>query len=733
MKGDFHIAEWAVQPQLNSIQRGKKVHHLEPKVMQVLLQLVTHSNEVLSKERLIQSVWPDTFVGEDVLTRSISEIRRAFEDDARAPRVIQTIPKTGYRLIAPVEFDPEETDPASSLSAGHHTAAASAPVAASSAPVAVLEPPAAPEPPAPLPAPPPRHSWRWIAAIMVVLLAGLGAWRVLPPRKAPKPLRALRTVPFTSYPGYQSQPAFSPDGNQIAFVWNGAGRDNYDIYVKVIGAETPLRLTTGPENDFSPAWSPDGRFIAYMTQSDSDSGIFLLPANGGAPRKLFTPHGSIEWDRGSLSWSPDGKNLIFPDGKSANSPSQIFQLSTETLQARPITTPPARWDGDISPVYSPDGRQLAFIRAIEAAIRDVYVMNADGSNLRRVTFDNRNIQSVAWDGDGRSVIFSSDRGGRPSLWRLSLENGAAPERIEVGSDDASFPAVAPKGSRIAYAQGKSNWSIMQVELRNGTAKPGDARLKPFLSSTLQDSSPHYSPDGSRLAFQSWRAGTQEIWLCNSDGTSPVKLTSFDGPLTGSPNWSPDGTRIAFDARPDGHSHVYAMTTAGSMPKAITSGDSNDIVPNWSADGRWIYFGSNRSGSWQVWKVPSEGGDAVQVTHNGAFIAAESRDGRWLYYTKVDQPGLWRMATASGTEEKVLDAPRLGYWGYWSLGGNGVYYLRNNTIEFKNTATGAVSRILQLDHTPPPFAGITVAPDGRTLLYTDSTELSSNITLVENFE
>lgn len=725
LKGDFHIADWEVQPQLNCIRRGKKVHHLEPKVMQVLLQLATYSGEVLSKDRLIHAVWADTFVGEDVLTRSISEIRRAFEDDARAPKIIQTIPKAGYRLIAKVELAAEEV------------AAPVSPAPASSAqePEPKDEPAKSAAAASALEAPAGSSRARRIplwAGVLAVLLFAAAVWYLARPRAVPKVANTLRTVPFTSYPGSQSQPAFSPDGNQIAFVWNGASRDNYDVYVKVIGAETPLRLTNDPDNEYSPAWSPDGRYLAYLRESQTDRGIYLIPANGGSARKIYNPTGAIEWDRASLSWSPDGKKLIFPDGKSASSPSQIFELAVDTLQAHNITSPPEHWDGDIGPAFSPDGRKVAFVRAIEAAIRDVYVMNADGSDLHRVTFDNRYVESLTWDVDGRSIIFSSDRGGRPSLWRLALEKGAAPERIEVGGEDATGPAVAAKGNRLAYSQSKSNWSIMQVALKGSAPKAAASRLKPLLSSTLQDSSPHYSPDGSRIAFQSWRAGTQEIWLCNSDGSSPVKLTSFDGPLAGSPSWSPDATRIAFDARPEGHSHIFYMTTTGAPPKAVTSGESNDIVPNWSRDGRWIYFTSNRAGSWQVWKVPTEGGTPLQVTKNGGFIAAESLDGQWLFYTKVDQPGLWRAPVAGGAEEKVLEAPRLGYWGYWSLGGEGVYYLHNKAIEFKNLKTGAITRILQLDHTPPPFAGITASPDGASLLYTDNTEFSSNITMVENF-
>jgi Tol biopolymer transport system component/DNA-binding winged helix-turn-helix (wHTH) protein len=729
LKGDFHIADWEVQPQLNCIRRGDQFHHLEPKVMQVLIHLAAHSNEVMSKDRLIHAVWPDTFVGDDVLTRSISELRRAFDDDARAPRIIQTIPKAGYRIIAPVV-------PAAESVPATEEAVVQSPTPEPENPAADATPVVEPHVPSEAPQPAAKSAPRsalWIAGLVALILIGALVWHFWMPHPAQHSASVLRTVPFTSYPGNQSQPAFSPDGNQIAFVWNGSSRDNYDIYVKVIGAETPLRLTSDPSNDYSPVWSPDGRSIAFLRLSDTDRGIYVMPAIGGAARKIFTPTGRIEWERGALSWSPDGKRLIFPDGKSGSTPSQIFSLALDTLQAHGITTPPEHWDGDNGPVFSPDGSQIAFIRAIEAAIRDVYVMDADGADLHRVTFDNRFVESLAWDVDGKSIIFASDRGGRPSLWRLQLRKGATPERIEVGGEDATGPNVAAKGNRLAYSQSKSNWSIMRLALRGATGKAGATKLTPLLSSTLQDSSPHYSPDGGHIAFQSWRAGTQEIWICNRDGSSPVKLTSFDGPLTGSPSWSPDGTHIAFDARPDGHSHIFYMSTEGSLPKAATSGESNDIVPSWSHDGQWIYFGSNRSGSWQIWKVPSNGGEPQQVTHSGGFIPAESPDGHWLYYTKADLPGLWRVSVSGGAEEKILDSPRLGYWGYWSLTPEGVYYLHNNAIEFKNTASGAVSRILQLDHTPPPFAGITASPDGAALLYTDITEVSSNITLVEHFK
>ena len=102
MQGDFRIDDWLIQPQINSVEKDGKTWHLEPKVMQVLVHLASHPNEVLSKDRLLEAVWHNTFVGDDVLVRCISEIRYVFGDDPKSSRVIQTIPKGGYRLIAPV-------------------------------------------------------------------------------------------------------------------------------------------------------------------------------------------------------------------------------------------------------------------------------------------------------------------------------------------------------------------------------------------------------------------------------------------------------------------------------------------------------------------------------------------------------------------------------------------------------------------------------------------------------
>lgn len=703
MKGSFHIADWEVQPQLNSLRREDRSFHIEPKVMQVLVELASHSNEVLSKERLIQAVWSGTFVSEDVLTRCISEIRRVLDDDARAPRFIQTIPKAGYRLIAPVEFPAAEPTKLQADSA-----------------------PSVPAPPASRP-----QILKWVALMLAVLIgvSGFLLWKAR--TKTPPPVSSYTILPFTFYPGQQTQPAFSPDGNRVAFIWNGGKDGHQHIYVKLLDAETPLRVSNDPADDFSPTWSPDGDSIAFLRLENDARGIYIVPALGGTPRKVYSPMERIEWESGALSWSHDGKHLIFSDGKTATSPSRIYSLDLDSGSAHAITNPPSSWDGDASPAFSPDGSKIAFARGAEGWVREVYVMSASGGAPVQLTSDGRMIANLAWSADGKTIVFSSNRAGKFSLWRIGVQGGS-PERLPVGSEDAYSPSISLKGGHLVYTQTTSTWSMKRLKLHDPKA-----RIETVWSASEQDSAPRISPSGQQVAFQSLRSGTQEIWVADLDGSNPVKLTSFGKSLTGSPAWSTDGARLAFDARPEGRSHIFTIRLDGGQPHPLTTGAFNDIIPTWSSDGHWVYFGSNRSGSWQIWRVPADGGAPAQVTRQGAFMGMESFDGQYFYYAKSDTSGIYRVKlNGPADEQRVCDQPHADFWGYWAITKEGIYFLNQSssplTIDFASLTGEHRERVATLDHSPPPYAGMTVAADGTSLLYSDQSEAGSHITLVNGF-
>jgi Tol biopolymer transport system component len=266
----------------------------------------------------------------------------------------------------------------------------------------------------------------------------------------------------------------------------------------------------------------------------------------------------------------------------------------------------------------------------------------------------------------------------------------------------------------------------------------------LISSSRSDRAAEFSPDGKRIAFESERSGTLQVWVCQADGSNPLQLTSM-AEWPACPDWSPDGRQIAFNAQAEVNSdevrHIYVMSAEGGPARRITTGPSYDGMPSWSRDGRWIYFASNRSGGWEVWKVPATGGEAVQVTKNGGFRGSESPDGKFFYYSKfIDTSGLWRIPVEGGEESMILDQLQAGYWEAWAVVDRGIYFINpeskpNATIEFFSFATRRVTRIVSLEKPVSTlvFPTLVISPDERWILYSQRDQSGSDIMLVENFQ
>jgi len=589
----------------------------------------------------------------------------------------------------------------------------------------------------------PRRPWigyPLLITIILTVLVGLAIFMVQRWHFG-RPDTPLQANPLTSYPGSESQPSFSPDGNQVAFAWNGETETDWDIYVKVVEAGTPLRLTNDPATDYSPAWSPDGRHIAFLRQSDSGSAFYLIPALGGLEQKLSDASSDRSGlDTPYLAWSPDGKTLAIADRETPQAPSSIFLMTVDSGRRQKLTKPEKNSLGDSSPVFSPDGKRLAFVRTASLSVQDIYVMPLDGGGeVQRLTFDNRRLFGLVWDPADGKLIFSSSREGGSRLWRISPKGGQ-PERVSGGiGENASFLAISRQGNRLAYTRSMIDTNIWRYPMP-GKPAPGNTPVR-LISSTRHEQGPKYSPDGQRIVFSSNRSGSQEIWVSDADGVKANQLTFFDGSPTGSPYWSPDGQFIAFDSRPDGNPDIYVIGAGGGVPRRLMSESSQDIVPSWSRDGRWVYFASNRTGKFQVWKVPPGGGPAVQVTRAGGFHAVESPDGKYIYYTRAPgTPGLWRSLADGGDEQPVIEGLRAGFWSYWAIVADGIYFLDRQEVQkvgvhyylrFLDLTTRKNRLITELPNRPFN-SGLDISPDGRFFLYTQVDRSDTDIMLVDYF-
>ena len=592
----------------------------------------------------------------------------------------------------------------------------------------------------------PQPRRRLILAISItaaLLFAAWGVWQVRSKNAVPEAL--LMAVPLTSYPGSEGQPSFSPDGTQVAFAWDGEKQDNWDIYVKQIGVEPPYRLTNDPAMDYSPAWSPDGRFIAFLREvSTSKTAIMLTPQRGGSERILAEINGAVpRLAYGPfLSWTPDSKWLLAPTSTPGQRVLALHLFSAETGEPRPLTNPPIEDLGDTAPAVSPDGRTLVFSRVPPDYYNVTLWLLHLGEGYEplgkeeKVQTGNMTNTSAAWLPDGTEFVFGSGLGTSFGLWRIAPSKGALARRISLDASGARDPAVARVGNRLAFSSGKFDMNIWRIDLTGPGHKPGLPFR--FISSTEVEYYPAYSVDGRRIAFVSQRSGKDEIWICDSDGSKASQLTSFGGPAIYGPNWSPDGQNIAFTAVQKGMKEdIYAISANGGAPRRLTTHPAEDKWPYWSHDGRWIYFSSTRSGREEIWKMPSSGGDAVQITRNSGDIPQESIDGKFLYYMKgwPEAVSVWRASVDGDQEVKVLDSVHSE--GQWAVAKEGIYYFRipdkmgHSDLCFDEFATGQIRKIVTIER-PLDFPHIAISPDGRTILYPQSDESGSVLLLVENF-
>ena len=566
-----------------------------------------------------------------------------------------------------------------------------------------------------------------IAVLGIVALAWFGLTR-----KGVAP--GARTVPVTSYPGMELQPALSPDGKQVAFIWDGGTPGQLDVYVKLVDAGTPLRLTSHAGLHSGPAWSPDGRYVAFARLSARDGGIFMIPALGGQERRVGEAHKS---GAPQLAWSPDGKWLAIAGSDVRSGPVGLSSLSMETGQRRSLISTSPKMGVEASPTFSPDGRTLAFIRYRGPATGDIFTVAfmPDGTvagQPKRLTFDDRAIAGLDWTPDGRGLVFSSNRDGARHLWRIP-QMGGVPERLAAGEDvyDVSIARHNAAGiSRLVYSRGTFDTNVWRMP----TA--GDGAPVRLIASTQDDYHAQYSPDGKRIAFASKRSGSEEIWVSAADGSNPAQLTFGGGPPHGCPRWSPDNRWIVYDSRMSGDGDIYLIDAAGGSPRRLTNESSDEVRPSWSRDGRRIYFASNRKDGWQIWSAPAAGGPATQVTRKGGREAFESGDGRYLYYAKATEPGIWKAPIDGGEETPVCEQV---WFGNWTLVEKGIYVLRTNTpvpeMDFLDFATGREHRIAEFSSQmrwSRYGPNLSVSPDGRWILYGLPDLVESDIMMVENF-
>ena len=655
---------------------------------QVLAILLEQPGTIVTREELQKRLWPDTFVDVDHnLNTAINKIREVLRDSAESPRFVETVPRRGYRFIAPVEGAGVEKTPAELLNSG-------------------MAKPAA------------LHGWALRVSMLIgacALLAGTGLfiykWRQVsgPPRQRP-----LTRVTFDD--GLQSSATWSPDSRFIAYSSDRGGK--FDIWVQQVSGGDPVQVTKRPGNNLQPDWSPDGKYIAYRSE-DGEGGLFVVPALGGeGQERKIVSFGYLP------RWSPDSSQILFQ--------THFGPLAIETLNRFYVTqldgTPPREVLAEFlakyklspgSAVWHPDGKRITVwvsdpvgtgpsfwtVPITEGVAIKTEIDPVIKKQLAEVATKGEEGpfapgRSFTWSPSGKALYFECPYRGAINIWKLTIDpetlRASAIDRLTTGPGPDAGVAISADGRRLAFtatSEAIRNWLFTFNATSGLLSKDGRA----ISSHERSASMPVLSRDGKMVAFCVSRAGRQELWEKSLlDGReAPVITDEYD---RGCPEWSPDGRQLTYlRYKTDTYESqlmVWSSDSRGEEPLTGWGHPGQDTaVYDWSPDGKSLLMSQPSADSREeVWLLPAASAPHAEtaaqkiVSDPGYDLwqAHFSPNGRWIVFEAVAknsptaaESALYVVPAAGGSWIRITEGKPWDDKPRWSPDGKTIYFVSSH--------------------------------------------------------
>lgn len=639
-------------------RRGRKLR-LPEQQFQVLELLLRSRGQLVSREEIRNRLWPNDIVVEfdSSINSTIKKLRAVLGDSADEPRFIETIARRGYRIMVEARFaeDPPAAERVEEMavrdpSAGQPSMQVSLPIRTDKDSTQTS-----------------GRNWPSTAiAGGVILLCAAITWLLIHPRARSA---APTFTQLTDQPGPELYPSLSPDGKSLIYQSKSSGK--WDIYFQRIGGSNAVNLTKDSlDENTQPAFSPDGELVAFRSERDG-GGIFVMGATGEDVRRLtsfcYNP-----------SWAPTGREIVCSTGwfrgveeTNTSLNGRLFRVSASTGESHAI---PGEIEDARQPCWSPAGYRIAYWGRRHGAQRDIWTVAADGGEPVAVTTDSHMDWNPVWSPDGRYLYFSSDRGGSMNLWRVRInektgETLAAPEPVTTPSQWSGFISFSQDGEHIAYVQQTRTSNLYKVSF-DPARETIIGQPVPLTQGSRQFWGPDVSPDGQWVAFTS-RQEPENVYVVKIDGTGLRQLTR-DGYLKREPRWSPDGKWIAFFSNPTGKWQIWAIRPDGTGLKQLTDSREGADGPVWSPDGTHLFsfspagrpfiFEPDKNWSAQKYReLPPEGASGGKL-----WAWSWSADGKRLVGPLLNREdgsslGITTYSVDSEAYERLLPFGTGGHW------------------------------------------------------------------------
>ena len=640
------IGEWRFSPDSYEIERDGVRLRLPRRIGAVLARLAADAGRVVSREDLIADVWERRGVTHDVLSRTVAELREALGDDARTPRYVETIPKSGYRLNAAVR-------PASAV-----PALAPAPdgaVRQSKPGTRAWSPPA-------------------LAAIGALLLSGLIAWAVLrrdpapPPSPGPGPAQVELDLagerPLTSGAGRELGPTVSPDGRLVAFAEVLPGADASVIVVQALDGSARRLFDDEPVGwNTRPAFSPDGNRILFRQAIGDGCELRLRPVLSGQSRRLA----QCAPDTGAMDWSADGRTIVYNAPAAAGRAPGLSLLDVESGASVALTRPEAAQGPDLDPRFVPGTRRVSFARGVVGDQSLAWLDLDAPENIELLVPGDNLIHGHAWTPDGGTLVVATDSPGYRAL--VAIDDPGGPARV-LGARGARYPVIASSGLMV-YELANYDANIWRVELAGSDA----GAVRKVVGSTRYDASPVISPDMTQFVYVSTRDGMESVWLADASGAGERKLPLSPERRWVRPHWSPDGGSLLLTAYLGSDTQVFRHDLASGRTVALELLGPDPFGAEHEGGSGGLVFGRARGGALDLYRAAGDDDPRPLALADARGVVEFHVGDGFVAYTRPAQAGIMLLSLADGTTR----GPVLGQVGpqsrfNWIVRGAAIFFV-----------------------------------------------------------
>ena len=584
---------------------------LQGQPLQILQLLVEYPGRVITREQIQQRLWPDGTVVEfeHSVNAAVKRLREALGDVADKPCYIETIPRRGYRLIAPIAHttQPQQFPARRGFFAVRRALAAS--------PSGAL-----------------RRSQ--LGAVFLVLAAALlFGYRWVRTRSA-VPTADLSTPVvvqrLTDFVGMEEAPAVSPDGKSVAF---SAATGMPHIWLRLISGGSPLKITHDDVPHLYPRWSPDSASLIYFSpaqDADTHGAIYEIPALGGSPRRLAS-----SFTGGDISH--DGKRIAY--FREDNNKVQLVIAERNGANPRVLASLAEGYDYNM-PRWSPDDRLIAYRRG-RVFNHEIFTIVSAGGEPRRIPHDLKLVAGYSWLPDSSGIVCSSSLN-TTSLYLPSFDlvvaslDGGPLRQLTFGGGNFVDPDVDSKG-RVFVSQQRRDFNIWKFPI-GGSPAENVRRAAQVTSQTGEVQTPSLSPDGGEMVYLSEFGGHSNLWVMKLDGSVEARQITFEqdsNVAVGVPVWSPDGHHITFltRRRDTRIGDQWIVDRDGSNLRRLISEGG---WAAWSSDGKWLYVSPQLEAGTpnRINKLPVDGGQPVEVRTDDFFIGTASADASTLFFVRM---------------------------------------------------------------------------------------------------